>query len=139
MKHFVVGFAFNKTRDKVLLIKKKRPEWMIGRLNGIGGKIEPTDQSPLDAMHRETMEEANSVCHWELVTIFACNKGTVYFYRSFSGYDGITFEQMEDEELKIFRLDQLPDNIIPDIKWVIALCLSTVQFPVLVHQKEETK
>lgn len=55
---YVVGYAFNRTLNGVLLIKKQRPSWQAGRLNGVGGKIEPGEQ-PIDAMVREFREETN--------------------------------------------------------------------------------
>lgn len=42
MKKYVLGFMFS-TEDrgqKVALIKKLKPKWQAGLLNGIGGKIE---------------------------------------------------------------------------------------------------
>lgn len=53
---YVVGFAFDYLR-RVWLIRKNRPEWQAGKLNGIGGKIEPNETS-IEAMSREFMEEA---------------------------------------------------------------------------------
>lgn len=55
--HFVLGFAFNHDKTKLLLIKKNRPQWQAGLYNGIGGKIESFDQSPVAAMVREFKEE----------------------------------------------------------------------------------
>lgn len=55
---FVIGFAFDLAKDQLLLIEKKRPLWMAGLLNGVGGKIEP-NESPEQAMAREFFEEAN--------------------------------------------------------------------------------
>ena len=53
---YVLGFCFSKEWG-VLLIRKKRPQWMAGKLNGIGGKIEPGEIA-IDAMRREFREEA---------------------------------------------------------------------------------
>jgi 8-oxo-dGTP pyrophosphatase MutT (NUDIX family) len=36
---YVVGFAFD-TYGRVALIRKNRPEWQAGQLNGIGGHVE---------------------------------------------------------------------------------------------------
>jgi len=59
--HYVVGFLFADPTPpfdrRVLLIRKRRPEWQAGRLNGIGGKVEPTDPSFEYAMRREFREE----------------------------------------------------------------------------------
>lgn len=52
---YVLGFAFD-GMGRVLLIRKTRPEWQRGFLNGVGGKIEP-GESELVAMVREFEEE----------------------------------------------------------------------------------
>lgn len=57
MKRYVLGFAFDSARQHVLLIEKNRPEWQAGRLNGVGGKIEPEDRNAFAAMAREFSEE----------------------------------------------------------------------------------
>jgi 8-oxo-dGTP diphosphatase len=56
MKKYVIGFAFSKDLKQVVLIRKNRPEYLAGKLNGVGGKIEK-DEAPVDAMTREFMEE----------------------------------------------------------------------------------
>lgn len=58
MTSYVLGFCFSYDRSKVILIHKKKPAWQAGRLNGIGGHIEP-GEAPMDAMVREFQEEAN--------------------------------------------------------------------------------
>ncbi len=62
---YVIGFAFH--NDSVLLIEKLKPDWQRGRLNGVGGKIEP-NELPLDAMQREFFEECGIITahtQWE--------------------------------------------------------------------------
>lgn len=61
MTAYVCGFAFDTSR-KVFLILKNRPEWQKGKLNGIGGKIEP-GETALRAMAREFKEEAGLDIH----------------------------------------------------------------------------
>ena len=39
VKHYSVGFLFNDTKTKVCLIKKNRPTWQEGFLNGVGGHL----------------------------------------------------------------------------------------------------
>ena len=54
MKLYVVGFLHYK--DEVVLLRKSRPPMLAGKLNGIGGKIEPGEHA-VDAMVREFAEE----------------------------------------------------------------------------------
>lgn len=62
-KKYVLGFVFNPEGSHVLLIQKRTPSWMHNCWNGIGGKIEPNEK-PLDAMHREAIEEAGLSLAW---------------------------------------------------------------------------
>jgi hypothetical protein len=54
---YTCTFAFTPQHRNVLLIRKARPEWQKGHLNGIGGKVEPSDHSIIDATIREFREE----------------------------------------------------------------------------------
>lgn len=65
MKKYVLGFAFDPDRQRVILIQKNRPAWQKGRLNGIGGQLETGESYP-DAMYREFEEETGvKVTGWE--------------------------------------------------------------------------
>ncbi len=54
---YSLGFVFNTMQTHVLLLRKARPAWQAGKLNGIVGHIEP-GELPIDAMVREFAEEA---------------------------------------------------------------------------------
>lgn len=56
MNRYVVGLMFNDDMTKVCMIRKNRPDWQKGLLNGIGGKIDGRE-TPLEAMIREFREE----------------------------------------------------------------------------------
>jgi 8-oxo-dGTP pyrophosphatase MutT (NUDIX family) len=58
MKRFVLGFALSP--GYVLLLRKRRPAWQRGHLNGIGGAVKP-GELPIHAMRREAEEEAGIV------------------------------------------------------------------------------
>jgi len=60
---YVVGFAFDGLKDRVILIAKDHPDWQKGKWNGIGGHIEE-GETPLQAMEREGREEAAIRCRW---------------------------------------------------------------------------
>lgn len=142
MKHYVMGFIFSAKRDKVLLVKKKRPEWQTGKWNAIGGKIDDTDVNPLAAMQRESSEETGMQLNWEHCITFVCPGGTVFVYRAIDNLNcthenfcnEIHYKQIEDETLKVWRVELLPNNSDADLKWLIAVCLSTLKFPLCVHQ-----
>jgi len=57
MKKYVLAFIFTKDMENVWLIQKNRPNWQKGKLNGIGGKIEP-GETPKEAILREVHEES---------------------------------------------------------------------------------
>jgi ADP-ribose pyrophosphatase YjhB (NUDIX family) len=54
---YVCGFLFSHCGKYVYLIRKKRPGWQAGYLNGVGGRVERAE-SYETAMLREIYEEA---------------------------------------------------------------------------------
>jgi len=118
---FVLGFAFSETAGSVLLVRKLRPEWQKGLLNGIGGKIEK-GESLLQAMHRECKEETGLSLNWLRKGIiqgkhsaeegYAADDGRAFQCYVFYAYspDIFNFKQIEDETLGIYnsqRIDRL--------------------------------
>jgi 8-oxo-dGTP diphosphatase len=66
-KEYVLGFAFSRDKNHVVLIEKQRPDWQKGCFNGVGGKIELQDKKPVYAMIREFKEETGvetNITHW---------------------------------------------------------------------------
>lgn len=131
MKHFAIGFVFNKAKDAVLLIEKRKPKWQAGYWNGPGGKIE-IDETPLEAINREFLEETGDTHIFEHAITFVCPGGTVFVFKAISEYEEIMFDQLEIEQLKMWPVSNLPENIVGQLKWLIPVCLSTIQFPLLV-------
>lgn len=56
MNRYVVGFMFDDQLQQVCMIRKNRPIWQDGKLNGIGGRIMDLE-CPIHAMVREFEEE----------------------------------------------------------------------------------
>lgn len=54
MKHYCLGFSI--FEGEVALLVKDHPQWAKGKLNGVGGQLDPVEHV-LDAMHREWVEE----------------------------------------------------------------------------------
>lgn len=124
MRRYAVGFLID-THNNVLLIRKNRPEWQAGKLNGIGGKVEE-GELPIDAMNREMFEETDvSGIDWEQYATLRedgeLGDYELYVFRSFvpSLYD-IKFKSKTDEIVNRFSvLDLHNENIIPSARWFI--------------------
>lgn len=59
MQRYCLGFAFD-TSGNVALIRKNRPDWMKGKLNGVGGKAND-GETCCQAMVREFQEETGVI------------------------------------------------------------------------------
>lgn len=74
MKEYVLGFAFSNDKQRVVLIKKKRPDWQRGLLNGVGGKMEK-NETAYDTMIRKFAEETGVVTEHDDWTIYCVMEG----------------------------------------------------------------
>lgn len=135
MINYVAGFMFSKDRKNIALIKKLKPEWQKGKWNAIGGKIEK-GETPHHAIVREFEEETGiktEITDWQLtVGLVVDDKAFVFFLRCFSD-DAFKVVSKELEETGIFRVDCLPKNTIPNLKWLVPLNADeTVNFPITI-------
>lgn len=62
MRRYVVGLAFSPGLDYMVAMRKRRPEWQAGLINGPGGEIKP-GETPHQAMVREWSEETSIRTH----------------------------------------------------------------------------
>ena len=120
---YVAGFFFE--GDKVALIRKARPEWQKGRLNGIGGKIESTE-SPERAMVREFEEETGartSITQWWPFAVLTGENFVVHF---FSTYGNLSLlRSTTDEEVVVLPVaDVTVYNSIPNLTWLLPMARS---------------
>lgn len=118
---FACGFLFSPDRARVLLIRKRRPAWQIGKLNGIGGKIEP-GETPTQAMRREFREEAAlDIADWVQGARLTGSDWQAHFFRAFGDVDAA--RAATDEQLEIHAVRPLPPDTIPNLRWIIPLLL----------------
>lgn len=133
MKNYVVGFMFSEDREHVALIRKERPVWQKGLLNGIGGKVEEGESSEA-AMEREFKEETGYQADWSQWVAFA----TLYDKepRSFSVECFATvgqvdeLETMEDEEIVLFPVIDIHNNrseFVFNVSWLIPAALEALE------------
>jgi 8-oxo-dGTP diphosphatase len=108
---YVVGFMFSMNRDGVLLIRKNRPEWQAGKLNGVGGKIED-GETPRAAMVREFREETGihtSEDFWMIAGRIEGLEYRVFILRTFS--DAIwDAKSTTDEMTQVYSVNGLFQN-----------------------------
>jgi 8-oxo-dGTP diphosphatase len=122
---YVVGFAFTSgplPNTRVLLIRKNKPEWQAGKLNGIGGKIgdkpEYRHERPVDAMVREFAEETGVLSgaeDWHLYAVMhdGQHEHNVYCFESRVDRLYDKAETMEEEEVVRCRVDNILKPSIP--------------------------
>lgn len=123
---YVVGFVFSQDRTKVLLIRKNRPEWQAGRLNGIGGKIE-SNETALAAMAREFAEECGGILirddAWRMFASLHDQRGwSVDFFYATHPRIGDA-ESLTDELVEIAYIDRL-GSCITNLRWLIPMALT---------------
>jgi len=124
---YVCGFAFQKVGERnhnVALIRKTRPSWQAGKLNGIGGKVEK-DESPRAAMTREFREETGAVItDWRPFAVLKHGKGLIYMFTAMVGMS-VRLEQTTDEEPGWIGVGYLPfTKHVSNLDWLIPLALS---------------
>lgn len=122
---YVVGFVFTSDHQHVALIRKERPKWQAGRLNGIGGKIEP-GETHLEAMVREFEEETGvriEAADWQHSLHMAGEWGQVFFYKAVT--DRVReVQSMTDEQVGLYRVDRIHDEeTIFNLRWLIPMAL----------------
>ncbi len=61
--NFTLGIIFSNDLEKVYLLRKDHPEFQAGKLNGVGGKLEP-GETYAACMAREGKEESGHEGEW---------------------------------------------------------------------------
>lgn len=137
-KNYVVGFVFDPAGLNVVLIRKNWPAWQKGKLNGVGGKIEPGER-PIEAIQREFLEEADVVTlqkDWNLFAIMHSGDqddpkvpGTTAIVHCYEMRNAHVFHEayaVTDEKIEkitSFSAKTRPD-IIPNLQVLIPLALN---------------
>jgi len=127
MKRMVVGFVFNASTTAVMLIRKVKPEWQCGLLNGIGGKIEQ-GESTCGAMRRECLEEAGiDIDIWTWVHKLSADDWEVDFFACCA--DLSMMRSMEVEQLEVIMLSDINPlrvDMINNLPWLIPMARWTL-------------
>jgi 8-oxo-dGTP diphosphatase len=138
---YVVGFYFD--GSVVFLIRKNRPEWQTGKLNGIGGHIEPMEKS-VEAMRREFREETGvdiSEDRWHNFAIYRGQGWEVHFYTSDRKDEDPAVRTVTDETVGPVWYQDLPKTVIPNLHWLIPMACpfhsQPADWPFIIEEKGE--
>lgn len=131
-KEYVVGFMFDDSGERVVLIRKNRPEWQAGKANGVGGKVEENELHTA-AMVREFFEETGvqtNLSDWDLFATMAgrdFHEFEISFFRSFNTEFYAAAETKTDEKIEKWYPDTEcfeNGNPVPNLKWLIPMALT---------------
>lgn len=125
MTGYVVGFLVAPETDEVLLIRKNRPAWQAGLLNGPGGHVEP-GESAMDAMRREFWEEAGlEAPWWTKMLLMHLPAADIWFFRWRCAPSFLRqAESRTDEPVEVWRIADLLQPgapIVPNLRWLLPL------------------
>ena len=129
IKQYTLGFIFDMPLYNVLLIRKERPDWQRGRLNGIGGKVELNERSER-CIVREVAEECGLVTSeqdWTKIGNMHGNMWSVDIYAYVHAGDASEAYSVGDEEIGWYQISKLPDNVLTNIPWLIQLSLDKIK------------
>ena len=122
---YTVAFIFNKDLSKVLLIHKQKPDWQKGFINGVGGKYEE-GETPGQCVARETKEETLLEIpekNWVYAGVIEQPQGNVGILTAqYSGPESDA-SQGDHEKIEWFTIDPLPKNVMPNLRFLIPVCL----------------
>jgi len=119
----VVGFVFDEKLLNVALIRKNKPKWQEGKLNGVGGKVRETEDYH-EAMTREFEEETGvKIKRWRTLAVFTIQEVYLYFFYAVLEISLFSkIKSMTDEPVVIANVDPLPSIVVPNLKWLIPMC-----------------
>jgi 8-oxo-dGTP diphosphatase len=139
MQAYVAGFMFGPA-NRVPLVRKLKPEWQNGLLNGIGGKIE-AGETPLAAMRREWREETgNDHADWYHFVSIRGENSLVHFFRTFvDNLPGIlAYNDVGEQNVIVSPAMLSPVSpVVPNLHWLIPLALDKTGFDVVMPNSTE--
>ena len=137
-KLYTLGFFFSEDRKRVALIRKTKPAWQSGRLNGIGGKVE-AGETPHQTMVREFREETgHEHSDWKYFAVMQNPEFKVFCFVGFGDVD--LLKTVTEEEIVIVDPKNLYDhNTISNIKWLVPIALDNEMEVVEFNYNEQDK
>lgn len=125
---YVAGFCFNEAMTHVVLIEKLKPEWMKGKINGVGGKIEGFE-SPEQAMSREFAEEAGLLIperDWHRFAVLhtTTESHVHFFYSVLAGHRISEASTKTSERVFVQSVTGERHKWMPNLPWLVEMARS---------------
>jgi 8-oxo-dGTP diphosphatase len=129
-EEYTLGFAFDKEKKHIALIKKNHPEWQKGCFNGIGGHREK-NETPMQCMIREFEEETGyRYDDWNFFLLMKFNKALVNCYYAIMDLNKI--KSITDEKISIISIDDILNlkiKMISNLTWIIPMVIDFEKEP----------
>ncbi len=112
----VVGIITD--NKEILLLRKNNPDWQKGLYNGIGGKVE-LNTTPLETIIKKCQEELGvNISNWIELDSEISSSGIeiVYFLTTLNEGEIKKLQSQTDERVELFSINNLPTNILQDLK-----------------------
>ncbi len=126
---YSVGFMFNEDKTQVALVRKTRPEWQAGKLNGPGGKVE-SGETYDQTMSREFEEEVGGETNPEDWNLFMVMSGKDFIIHFFTMVGDLTkLLTVGDEELVIEDVKNIHlarADMIDNLPWTVGMALDHI-------------
>lgn len=129
---YVAGAMFNAELTHVALIRKNRPDWQAGRLNLIGGHVEPNEMF-ITTMVREFWEETGvktKRSQWRLFEIVEGETSYIKMYCTIG--DPYQVRTTTDEEVGVYHVTDFTEHFtkhlqVPNLSWLITSALTNLR------------
>lgn len=132
-RFFTLGIIFSPSLEYVYLIRRDHPDSQKGKLNGVGGKVEPGETVGA-CMAREAVEECGYSGKW---TRFGIKEGHTlgwgayecHLYYSIMPPDAEEPHTTESQPIERIRLNDIPalrEQVIPPLNLIIHSALEYI-------------
>lgn len=132
-REFVLALLYTADQRRVVLMRRTRPAWQAGRVNGLGGAL-MAGELPHDGARREVREECGvDVAEWTEVLVWEDAEYRMHVMRAVSEL-ARGARTLEDQEVFLADVDALPANVIDNLRWLVPLALDAeVAMPIPVR------
>lgn len=133
---YVLGFVLDNKMERIALILKNRPDFLAGKWNALGGKVEE-GKTEKEAVKREVEEESGLVIEekdWQPVGVIQDNKDKEVDEFRVDVFYALTNDiskakTLTDEEVEVFYISDVlkKDNLTDHLPQIISTILKGYQ------------